>query len=636
MSFSQPLGVISYPLAPGPAPNPLESASVGQAAATPGAAFGAAQLGTGAAGTGGPGESVGAGGAQGLSPATPGVYRGRSASRTEALELGEDAPTQHVHENTFPIPNASTPRIHELEPGEAGADAFHEAISGAKTAHPNGAAVYVYPRNEYRDMRLFLTPDRKAGVALKGSDIVSVFKHPDANHYKNITRSLLDVAVGQGGRRLDAFDTMLPHLYGQSGFRAVARQAWDDEYKPPGWNYEDFKKYNKGRPDVVFMVHDPAAPRYEGHHGKQVKDYDEGIDAQHAALADVTARLYNPVPYGTGQPLRVANPLLAYHSSPHLWPPTPENPLGAFSLGKLGTGEGHAAFAEGPYVAQNEETAQDYLDSLKLPWTYRGQPPPPTKLGDPYNIAVRKLGEMIAEPAVGATPAESKDALMATYRNWVDGQRSTAQNPNVAPDTRAMAHTRADWDEQTLRHLERLDPADFTGPRGYTYETEVHIDPKHMLDWDRPLHQQSDYVQDRVNRLPGWQGIDSAWTGQRLHLELTRGPGGDDPDDQSLAAKHLLDAGIPGVKYADQGSRKLLLETFLHRNKILTLQHEGAPPREIEREKAYLQRAEEAITRNFVVFDPQTMRVISRQGVDGTVAHNQDALAEYRRGGKPP
>ena len=32
---------------------------------------------------------------------------------------------------------------------------------------------------------------------------------------------------------------------------------WDDEYIPEGWNKDNFKDYNNGEPDVVFMVYDP-------------------------------------------------------------------------------------------------------------------------------------------------------------------------------------------------------------------------------------------------------------------------------------------------------------------------------------------------------------------------------------------
>ena len=168
--------------------------------------------------------------------------------------------------------------IHELSP--AGAQRFHDAIAGAKDDNAFGAAVHVYSPDEYAQMRLFTTPDGKAGFALKGDDIISVFKRSDANA-RGAANSMLALATQEGGRRLDAFDTVLPELYSKSGFTAVARLKWNEAYKPPGWDKATFKEFNGGEPDVVFMVHDPAnAELYRAGDGPYVKDYDAGTAAQ--------------------------------------------------------------------------------------------------------------------------------------------------------------------------------------------------------------------------------------------------------------------------------------------------------------------------------------------------------------------
>ncbi len=129
-------------------------------------------------------------------------------------------------------------------------------------------------------MRVFLTPDGKAGFALKGNDIVSAFKHPDAPA-KGFANSALALAVQEGGRKLDAFDTVLPDLYSDSGFRAVARLKWDESQAPPDWDKTTFGKFNGGQPDVVFMVYDPEHARpYEPGDGQMVESYDVAVAAQ--------------------------------------------------------------------------------------------------------------------------------------------------------------------------------------------------------------------------------------------------------------------------------------------------------------------------------------------------------------------
>lgn len=162
-------------------------------------------------------------------------------------------------------------------------EAFHRAISAAKAANEYGAAVTVYTPEEYAGMRLFLSSDGKSGYALNGDDIVSVFKHPDSKNRGWATYALTH-AVGQGGRRLDAFDTQLPHLYAMAGFEPVARTKFVDEFAPDGWRYDLYEKWNGGRPDVVAMVFNPkSAGAYTPGSGQMAGSYDEMIAAAQQA-----------------------------------------------------------------------------------------------------------------------------------------------------------------------------------------------------------------------------------------------------------------------------------------------------------------------------------------------------------------
>ena len=128
---------------------------------------------------------------------------------------------------------------------------FHSAISASKQASKFGAAVYVYSAEEYAGMRLFTTEDGSAGFAIKpDGDIVSVFSNGQT---PNLSYSMLHLAVEQGGTKLDAFDTVLPKIYAAAGFEETGRDLWNEQYKPEGWDYETFKAFNDGRPDVVYM-----------------------------------------------------------------------------------------------------------------------------------------------------------------------------------------------------------------------------------------------------------------------------------------------------------------------------------------------------------------------------------------------
>ena len=173
----------------------------------------------------------------------------------------------------------TAPRMVELDPAHpASVEAFTAGITSAKNASAHGAAVYVYPPEEYAGMRLFLSPTGKTGFALKGHDIVSVFSTEKGG------RAAHALAIEAGGRTLDAFDTVLPAIYASNGMRVVSRLPWDESQAPPDWKHATFAKFNGGRPDVVFMVHDPA---FTGDRlaGTKASSYDEAVALQQAAIA---------------------------------------------------------------------------------------------------------------------------------------------------------------------------------------------------------------------------------------------------------------------------------------------------------------------------------------------------------------
>jgi hypothetical protein len=156
-----------------------------------------------------------------------GAYIRAGDSGLRGVGLGHAATRYFVDPATAELwarAGVTAPDLFELAPQDA--PRFKEALEAAKAASPHGAAVTVHP--DYSDMRVFMTEDGKAGFALQGNDIVSVFKHPESTD-KRVTIPMLDLAVQQGGRRLDAFDTQLPYLYGESGFKAVARASLGQE-----------------------------------------------------------------------------------------------------------------------------------------------------------------------------------------------------------------------------------------------------------------------------------------------------------------------------------------------------------------------------------------------------------------------
>ena len=145
-----------------------------------------------------------------------------------------------------------SPVFYEISSDDA--QTYADAIQASKDSTKFGAAVYVYPVEDYAKMRLFLTQDGKSGIALKKDDIVSVFS---GKPHRGSANSSLQLAIQEGGRRLDAFDTVLPTLYHANGFKSVGRMTWNEDYKPDNWDKKTFEEFNGGEPDVVYMSYDP-------------------------------------------------------------------------------------------------------------------------------------------------------------------------------------------------------------------------------------------------------------------------------------------------------------------------------------------------------------------------------------------
>lgn len=173
----------------------------------------------------------------------------------------------------------STPNVFELEATPENAKTFRDAMQKSLEGNPYSASVYVYDESDYAGMRLFLSDDGKSGIALHdGDEIVSVFSDPKSKN-KKVARHLISVAVENGGKRLDAFDTVLPGIYAKEGFIVKSRLKWDDDFAPDNWDKDTFKKFNNGEPDVVFMQYEKGMEDldYEQGSGDYVDDYDKGL-----------------------------------------------------------------------------------------------------------------------------------------------------------------------------------------------------------------------------------------------------------------------------------------------------------------------------------------------------------------------
>lgn len=79
---------------------------------------------------------------------------------------------------------------------------------------------------------------------------------------------------------------------------------------------------------------------------------------------------------------------------------------------------------------------------------------------------------------------------------------------------------------------------------GRMYEVRINAHPDHFLDWDKPLSEQSEYVQ---GQLKGYLRNLGGKKGSDFYSQAGL--------NQSETSRLLLSKGIKGIKYLDAGSR---------------------------------------------------------------------------------
>lgn len=201
----------------------------------------------------------------------------------------------------------------------------------------------------------------------------------------------------------------------------------------------------------------------------------------------------------------------AFHGSPHSFD--------KFSLDKIGTGEGAQAYGHGLYFADNEKVAKEYRDALA------GKDTIP-----PMNA---RMGEIAKELRKYEIPGKF-------------GKYSDPKGVELKAEYDALMEARSK-------------------EKGSMYEVNIRANPDDFLDWDKPLSEQPKAVQNALEAKLGYKPAPFPYSG--LHgpnsmiskdaggEEIYRAIGKERSGDKIGAADALREAGIPGIKYLDAGSR---------------------------------------------------------------------------------
>ena len=190
----------------------------------------------------------------------------------------------------------------------------------------------------------------------------------------------------------------------------------------------------------------------------------------------------------------------AFHGTPHR--------VDRFSTEKIGTGEAAQAFGWGLYFAENITVAENYARGYR-----------PDHLNTP---------ERVAAEALRVWRGNVENAIDDIKANDISGITLTPEMQSSAVDL--------------LKRGER--------PKsGNLYTVDLDVEPGDLLDWDKPLSEQSEKVRVAIEKEFGVLAP-MEMTGGEWHAFITK----DDTDPKTLS-QDLANIGIPGIRYLDQGSR---------------------------------------------------------------------------------
>jgi len=311
----------------------------------------------------------------------------------------------------------------------------------------------------------------------------------------------------------------------------------------------------------------------------------------------------------------------AYHGSPHSFE--------EFKLSQIGTGEGAQAYGRGLYFAQSETVARGYRDILSNDIKLNGELFYSSKAG--------KTSNTTGDPYVDDLIIENNGDLDAAISH-VEEFKQLGDSP---------------IDNERLKLLEDLKNSNkLTVGQGNLYEVDLNISDDSLLDWDKPLNEQSELVQRAIEKTNvakrfSQQDADAReafgdsysdnWrdtiTGGSLYSGMQ------DAGDAAKASEELLSMGVKGIKYRDEFSRSGG-NNVSYKGERIMINKETDPEKLAAAYKSlYKDRAEEmlrydkrspaiewldkidqkdlsdAATSNFVVFDERLITMSRKYGI---------------------
>lgn len=188
----------------------------------------------------------------------------------------------------------------------------------------------------------------------------------------------------------------------------------------------------------------------------------------------------------------------AYHGSPYSFD--------KFKTSQIGTGEGNQAFGSGLYFAGAEKTAKSYRDEGvfkkaqegKSPIYYKGKPfqflDDVQEAEDENYQALSSIIDIMRRRNVSAEEAK-KLKIESLERDIQRYNKAGTDESDVGfidlGDGQSLEGLLGSVAESDLEKIKSIDPKDIEKPKGSMYEVNINATLDELIDYDKPLGQQS-------------------------------------------------------------------------------------------------------------------------------------------------
>ena len=370
--------------------------------------------------------------------------------------------------------------------------------------------------------------------------------------------------------------------------------------------------------------------------------------------------------------------IIAFHGSPY--------DFNKFSLSKINTGEGAQAFGHGLYFSSKEDIAKFYRDSVRgfkdlsgqTDWKYKGKSFE-MHPDDAQNIEDKGVALLVQEMRLTSRyPEKARETLIKKHEKEIKrlkqitkAMRDRGYYPNMPDDILGLGAD-IELEELIIGSLQReidavkkINLSDIKQSKGSMYQVKLNTINDDLIDYDKPLGQQSENVKNILNKMKsevnlddarnlGFDPFDYGGNEKRAIEEAKKVLFGKDEDvvrflnnwsairgEQAIGEKLLAKYGAKGIQYLDNSARNTFGGKLLSVDKTpdgfkakVVLDDPsrqtgvGGSGRVVTTSKPYKTEKEardwakksiEKKDTNYVIFDDKIIDIMKKYGIVGAV-----------------